>query len=55
MFQKEIVMGQSKRLIAKNKNSKKTLDGPSPNQLINRSNNYVPTIHAPLIDLGQNW
>jgi hypothetical protein len=55
MFQKEIVMGQPKRLIAKNKNSKKTLDGPSPNQLINRSNNYVPTIHAPLIDLGQNW
>jgi len=54
MFQKEIVMGQPKWLIAKTKIQKETLYGPSPNQLINRSNNYVPTIHAPLIDLGQN-
>ncbi len=54
MFQKEIVMGQPKWLIAKTKIQKKTLYGPSPNQLINRSNNYVPTIYAPLIDLGQN-
>jgi hypothetical protein len=54
MFQKEIVMGQPKWLIAKTKIQKKTLYGPSPNQLINRSNNHVPTIHAPLIDLGQN-
>ncbi len=54
MFQKEIVMGQRKWLIAKAKIQKKTLYGPSPNQLINRSKNYVPTIHAPLILLGQN-
>jgi hypothetical protein len=46
--------GPTKVAHCKNKNSKKTLDGPSPSQLINRSNNYVPTIHAPLIDLGQN-
>jgi len=54
MFQKEIVMGQPKWLIAKTKIQKKTLYGPSPNQLINRSNNYVPTIYVPFIDLGQN-
>jgi hypothetical protein len=54
MFQKEIVMGQPKWLIAKTKIRKKTLYGPSPNELINRSKNNVSTIHAPLIDLGQN-
>jgi hypothetical protein len=42
MNKKEIVMGQPKWLIAKTKIQKKTLYGPSPNQLINRNNNYVP-------------